>query len=102
MADKPAQDSREYLEMTDKPAQDSRESHRIEFCRLAWVRRRNGVLLDRCQVTDISDSGARILATSLPDRLVIDFTGDGKVTRFCRVVWRDDVAAGVEFLDEAP
>ena len=64
------------------------------------------VLLDRnssprpCAISDISEAGARIMLESeceLPERFVLLLTPSGEARRHCRLVWRDGLAAGVEF-----
>ena len=53
-----------------------------------------------CAIADISESGARIvLATEceLPKRFVLLLTRAGEARRYCRLVWRDGLTAGVEF-----
>jgi len=65
-----------------------------------------GVLLDGkslpqpCAIADISETGARIvLATesNLPERFILLLTRDGEARRHCRLIWRNGLAAGVEF-----
>jgi PilZ domain len=53
-----------------------------------------------CAIADISETGARIvLATEceLPERFILLLTRSGDARRHCRLVWRDGLAAGVEF-----
>ena len=64
------------------------------------------VLLDgkslpcRCAISDISETGARIVLArqcELPERFILLLTPSGEARRHCRLVWRDGLAAGVEF-----
>jgi hypothetical protein len=64
------------------------------------------VLLDatsqpcRCSISDISETGARIVLESeceLPERFILLLTSSGEARRHCRLVWRNGLAAGVEF-----
>jgi hypothetical protein len=64
------------------------------------------VLLDgksppqRCAIADISATGARIVLEAeceLPERFLLLLTPSGEARRHCRLVWRDGLAAGVEF-----
>jgi len=67
---------------------------------LAYVYLDKGVPLSECEVTNISDGGARIVWKSggmLPARFVLFLTLDGSDRRSCRVVWRDGNAVGVAF-----
>ena len=53
-----------------------------------------------CAIADISATGARIvLATecNLPERFILLLTPSGEARRHCRLVWRNGLAAGVEF-----
>ena len=53
-----------------------------------------------CAIADISATGARIvLATEceLPERFILLLTRSGEALRHCRLVWRNGLAAGVEF-----
>lgn len=54
-----------------------------------------------CSISDISDSGARLLIDDegdLPDQFSLLLNTSGQVRRVCRVVWRDGKALGVKFL----
>ena len=64
------------------------------------------VLLDgaslpqRCAIADISETGARIVLANeceLPERFILLLTSRGEARRHCRLVWRNGLAAGVEF-----
>jgi len=53
-----------------------------------------------CAIADISATGARIVlqaACELPERFILLLTPSGEARRHCRLVWRDGLAAGVEF-----
>ena len=65
-----------------------------------------GVLLDGtsspqpCAIADISDTGARLVLAKeceLPERFILLLTRSGEARRHCRLVWRNGLAAGVEF-----
>jgi hypothetical protein len=54
----------------------------------------------RCAIADISATGARIMLEAeceLPERFILLLTPSGEARRHCRLVWRDGLAAGVEF-----
>jgi PilZ domain len=53
-----------------------------------------------CAIADVSATGARILLAAectLPERFILLLTRSGEARRHCRLVWRDGLAAGVEF-----
>jgi len=53
-----------------------------------------------CSISDISETGARIVLESeceLPERFILLLTSSGEARRHCRLVWRNGLAAGVEF-----
>lgn len=53
-----------------------------------------------CAIADISATGARIVLQSeceLPQRFILLLTPSGEARRHCRLVWRNGLAAGVEF-----
>jgi len=52
-----------------------------------------------CVIDDLSDGGARLIVEGeLPEVLTLIFKGDSGFERRCRVVWRLDDEAGVEFI----
>jgi len=54
-----------------------------------------------CAISDISDSGARIVLNSeadLPEQFVLLLTKEGRARRKCRVVWRSGTMVGVAFM----
>jgi hypothetical protein len=53
-----------------------------------------------CAISDISETGARIMLQSeceLPERFILLLTRSGEARRHCRLVWRSGLSAGVEF-----
>ena len=53
-----------------------------------------------CAIADISDTGARLVLAKeceLPERFILLLTRSGEARRHCRLVWRNGLAAGVEF-----
>jgi hypothetical protein len=53
-----------------------------------------------CAIADISATGARIVLQcecELPERFILLLTRSGEARRHCRLVWRNGLAAGVEF-----
>lgn len=56
-----------------------------------------------CQLRDISVSGARLKVETiqdLPDKFTLLLAKIGKPRRRCRVAWRTETEAGVEFVTE--
>ena len=53
-----------------------------------------------CRVIDISVSGAKIgaIGGEVPDNFVLCFDEKATVIRFCKVVWREGSAVGVQFV----
>jgi hypothetical protein len=62
------------------------------------------ILLDApicCLLQDVSKTGAKLILTSddeLPDQFKLSMTENAKVTRDCKVVWRDGRRLGVSFV----
>jgi len=57
-------------------------------------------LLIDCFVRNVTVAGAQVelpRTAELPDRLTMTFDG-GRTLRSCRIVWRDQNKAGLEFL----
>jgi len=58
-----------------------------------------------CALADISETGARIVLESereLPERFILLLSRGGEARRRCRVVWRNGLTVGVEFLAPHP
>jgi|HubBroStandDraft_5_1064220.scaffolds.fasta_scaffold434306_2 hypothetical protein len=58
-----------------------------------------------CAISDISETGARILLQAeceLPERFILLLTRSGEARRHCRLVWRNGLSAGVSFPTPAP
>jgi PilZ domain len=61
--------------------------------------------LQPCSITDISQSGARLVLETdreLPQRFMLLLSSRGDARRVCRQVWRDGENVGVEFEVEPP
>ena len=82
-----------------------REKKRQPMCYVARLLVDEKGTLRPCLVSDISDSGARLVLQSdgdLPERFVLLLTKTGKARRHCRLVWRDGLNLGVEFPERIP
>jgi hypothetical protein len=73
------------------------------------LRYRASVLVDQngttrpCSISDISESGARLLVEldgELPEKFILLLNANGDVRRICRLVWRDGNVLGVSFLPQ--
>lgn len=54
----------------------------------------------RCNIYDISESGARLLMEvdrDLPSNFMLLLTRDGRARRYCRLIWKEHLNVGVEF-----
>lgn len=68
----------------------------------AFIYLGKGVPLIDCEVMNISEGGARVVARAaltLPAHFVLFFSIDGSERRSCRVIWRDGDNVGVAFED---
>ena len=77
------------------------------FRRLAFrktVNQKEGSdLLERCNLIDISEKGARLTISDvhdLPDNFKLYLARESLLGQQCRVIWRRDHEIGVEFLIE--
>jgi hypothetical protein len=60
----------------------------------------NGTTLP-CSISDISESGARLLLqqdAELPEKFILLLTPQGDPRRICQLAWRDGKVLGVRFL----
>ena len=80
---------------------DKRKSQRKPIERHAWLDRANGSPLVECVLGNMSDTGAKLLFTELPelpDQFILRLSVDGRVARKCRVAWKTDKEMGVQFI----
>jgi hypothetical protein len=78
---------------------DSRKAKRKPVHYPAWIER-EGKDLGECQLSDVSDGGARLLVPSpddIPETFTLRLSSRGTSKRNCRVVWRSDTEVGIEF-----
>jgi hypothetical protein len=66
------------------------------------IQRAEGLAPISCVVVDMSVLGASIRAEDVgfPDEFILSLTANASVIRKCKVVWRDGLACGVEFIPE--
>jgi len=82
---------------------DKRRAKRHEVQHGAKLARADGVALGRCQMLDISASGARLRVDEsqrIPDHFLLVLSHTGNLYRQCSVVWRDGATIGVEFIPD--
>jgi len=67
---------------------------------VAYLYTHDGWPLGECTVRDVSATGAQLVAATneeLPKTLLLSLSRDGRVRRYCQVVWRTDNRIGVHF-----
>jgi len=80
---------------------DLRKKPRREFHYMAKILSGPQDPARRCAISDISETGARLVLDSddgLPDRFFLLLSLNGGARRRCRVVWRDGTSVGVAFV----
>ena len=63
----------------------------------------DGSPLRKCLLSDISDTGARVLIENpkdVPDRVMLMLGHERGARRKCKVVWRETKELGLEFIKE--
>jgi hypothetical protein len=68
---------------------------------VGWVVHDHGSQSIRCHVEDVCRSGAKLrwfVRHCLPDEFTLHFTRTGAARMRCKVKWRSERAAGIEFL----
>jgi hypothetical protein len=81
--------------------QDQRKNKRRALGYQARINAIGGDGQISCIIKDVSETGARVATHSpdqLPDAFVLCLTADGLPRRHCRVVWRSETEAGVNFV----
>jgi hypothetical protein len=67
----------------------------------AWIEREGNSLLERCELVDVSDKGARLTISDvhdLPEQFHLYLARAPLAYRQCRVIWQRHHEVGVEFL----
>lgn len=71
----------------------------------ARIDRGRGTRPVHCIVSDMSETGARMMLTKdtrLPDEFVLVLTADGRSRRRCRILRRDHLDISVGFMPDEP
>ncbi|MGL4287533.1 MAG: PilZ domain-containing protein, partial [Phreatobacter sp.] len=82
---------------------NNRKAERRGLNYRSWISFDDGPCAIPCSLADVSETGARIMlgsAADMPQQFELTLTQNGRVTRRCLVVWRDDRALGVRFIDD--
>jgi hypothetical protein len=80
---------------------EQRQSIREHVCFPARIETVSGAPRIECTVLDVSDSGARVSAsskTSFPKEFWLVFSKDGTRRRRCRMAWRSGEQMGLKYL----
>jgi hypothetical protein len=83
-----------------RASSELRKKPRRSFHHNGWIQDSENGPLSKCNISDISDSGARIILESneeLPTRFLLAFTDNGVGQRLCQVIWRDGLTVGISF-----
>jgi PilZ domain-containing protein len=84
---------------------EKRRSSRHNITEPGWVDVGDKARFKRCELIDISDTGARLFVEDIediPDSFSLHLSGYGIRCHLCNVVWRRDNSIGVEFLVAEP
>jgi hypothetical protein len=82
-------------------SRNKRASQRKKIKKAAFLYTCDGWPLGDCMTEDISEGGAKLalsIADELPPDLLLSFSRDGSVRRYCKVMWRQGDKIGVRFL----
>src|SRR3954464_523201 len=81
--------------------EEKRKKSRKPFERRAWIDPGGGAAIAECALGNLSETGAKLIVKStdeLPDQFILRLSKDGRVARKCRLAWRSNDEAGVEFV----
>ena len=82
---------------------EQRKHPRQTFSRTGIVFGTDGKLIVRCDLRDVSVSGAQFVLereATLPRRFILAMSQDGKVRRSCTLAWQFSIMAGAKFDSE--
>jgi hypothetical protein len=83
---------------------NKRTSRRVNLLNRHGMLFSKGKMIGTCDVLDISVGGARLVLSpgfELPEGFVLSLARLGRVYRKCKVVWRSETQAGVQFESES-
>ena len=79
---------------------EKRKHPRKVVGQLGIIVKRDGSILGKCLMLDVSAGGAKLMpktASAVPDKFVLVLSRDGRVRRRCTVAWRSETTMGVHF-----
>jgi hypothetical protein len=80
---------------------EERKQKRRAFSYVGTMEFGDGTATQPCELSDISDGGARLTVfmdpKTIPDRFALLLSPQGNVRRLCRVAWRSAQEIGVQF-----
>ena len=79
---------------------EQRKDSRRPFAAMGIVFGIDGKLIVRCELRDVSVSGAQIVLekeATLPSRFLLAMSLNGKVRRACTLAWQFSIMAGAKF-----
>jgi hypothetical protein len=82
-------------------SRDRRTNPRRKIKKAAYLYTCDGWPVCDCMTEDISEGGAKLALSSsdeLPADLLLSFSRDGSVRRYCKLMWREGNKIGVAFL----
>lgn len=85
-----------------RSSSELRKKPRRSFHHDAWIQVTENGPLRKCTISDISDSGARIMLENngeLSTRFLLAFSKNGVGLRHCKVIWRAGLTVGISFLN---
>ena len=84
--------------MSVETARPAEAPHHKLGLRRGWIERADGSRR-RCDLVEVTHRGARLKAViPIGSKFVLSFSADGKVARFCEVIWQQESETGVRFL----
>jgi hypothetical protein len=86
---------------TRPQSNDRRKSRRYPVNQSCWIEIGSGLPPLECRIISMSKSGATIVCENpaeLPDGSTLYLTPNGYIARKCRIVWRDELQAGLHFM----
>jgi hypothetical protein len=88
---------------TERPIRPERRRASRRIVRQPAIIIKDGVIVGKCVVVDVSATGAKLLSkvsSAVPHEFLLILSRDGRLRRQCLVVWRSEAAIGVRFTPE--
>jgi PilZ domain-containing protein len=85
---------------------ERRKSRRRAVQQPAILVGEDGVILGKCLLLDVSESGAKLKRSAqiatLPAHFILVLSRDGQLRRYCQVAWQSGATIGVRFVAIEP